>query len=162
MTTNFINNSPYLRTTRDFPKDEDQLQRELSRSYIDVATAVNNRSIGIYPTNRPAITGNSWYLTSDKQQTIRQVYRLSGAANIPLGFKLSTISDIVFAFGSYSNGTSKYGLIYGTNVVLAGQVVFWIEVDGASTTSDLIRFNVGAGAPTIDSGNVVIEWLSKV
>ena len=57
-----INVTPYLRTSRSFPKDIDLLQVEVDKSYIDIAQKVNDRSIGIYPTNRPAITGDTWYL----------------------------------------------------------------------------------------------------
>ncbi len=80
---NIVNQSPYLRTTRDFPEDSHQLSVELERAYIDIAARVNDRTIGIYTTNRPAVTGSSYYLSGQiRQQELRQVYTFTSTASI--------------------------------------------------------------------------------
>lgn len=162
MSSNVINQSPFIRTTREFPLEGQRLQQELSRTYLDIAAYMNVRTIGLYPTTNGANTGNAYFIGGDRYQSIRKFFVVTSTADIELGFKLSSIFSIVQAYGSYDSGTSKYGLIYATNVGLAGQISFWIEEDGASTKTDLIKFDVGAGAPTFDKGFIVIEWLSKL
>ncbi len=162
MSNNIVNNVAYLRTTREFPEELHQLCVEANKAYLDTANAINVRTIGIFPVNRPAIAGESWYLINNqKQQSLRQVYTFTTTADIPLGFKISSIDQFSRFDGLYLSGTSWYGLIPATNVAIAGQITFFVLVDAGSTTSDLIRFVVGAGAPALTNGKVVIEWLSN-
>jgi len=162
MTANVVNQVAFLRTTRQFPDDLKQLTVEVNRSYVDVANSVNARIIGIYPTNRPAITGESWFLSGNqRQQTSRQVYTFTSTSDINIGFKLSSINQISpKTCGVYTDGTRFFGLIFGTSVAIAGQISFYLDVNGASTTSDIIKFVSGAGAPALTSGVIDIEWLS--
>lgn len=161
MSANVTNTVPFLRTSREYPVDSvGKLSSTLSKTYIDVAAAVNERTIGIYTINRPSITGNNYFFTAKKQQTLRQVYTFTTTADIQLGFKLAKIFKVVKAYGVYESGTSVFGLIFGTSVAIPGQISFFLVTDAGSTTSDLIRFVVGAGAPAIDSGRLVIEWVS--
>ena len=163
MSANVVNQVAFLRTSREFPADKDKLMQTLDKSYIDTSNAVNARTIGIYPVNRPAITGESWFLSSNqKQQALRQVYTFTTTADIPLGFKISSIAEFTRLFGTWLSGTSWFGVIGGSSVAIAGQLSFYIVVDGASTTTDLIRFAVGAGAPALTKGKVVVEWVSYV
>ena len=164
MTANIVNQVAFLRTSREFPEEIKQLTVEVNKAYIDTATAVNNRIIGIFSTNRPAITGEAWFITNQKQQTLRQAYVFTSTADIRLGFKISAIPRFTRTFGEYTDATTGnwYGLIPGTSVAIPGQISFFIFVDITSTTSDLIRFVVGAGAPPLSNGNVVIEWMSVV
>lgn len=155
MTTNVVNQVAYLRTSREFPEEIDELVVELSKEYIDTANAVNNRIIGIFPTNRAAITGEGWFFTSRKQQSLRQVYSFTTTANIPHGLTLSEIDRFTRCFGAYSDGTNWYGLIFGSNVAIAGQISFYL-------TPTNIVFMTGAGAPTVTKGQVVLEFLSNV
>ena len=159
---NVINNVSYLRTTREFPEDPAKLSQQIDKSYVDVANAVNARTIGIFPTNNPAVTGESWYLKNNqRQQSFRQVYTFTTTADINIGFKISSISQFSKLSGVYTNGTSWFGLIPGTSVAVAGQILFYITVNAGSTTSDVIKFVVGAGAPALVSGTIVLEWLSQ-
>ena len=65
MSQNVSNQVAFLRTTRNFPLDDpQQLSVEINRSYVDIANAVNTRTIGIFPTNMAAQGGESWFLTS--------------------------------------------------------------------------------------------------
>ena len=163
MSVNVVNQVAYLRTSREFQEDIHQLAIEVNRSYIDIANAVNNRTISIFPINRPAINGESWFISKNqRQQGLRQVYTFTSTADINIGFKLSSIAEFTRFFGIYTDGTASYGLIPGTSVAIAGQISFYVTVNGASTTSDVIKFLVGAGAPALTSGKIVLEWISEV
>src|SRR5258706_15887655 len=83
MASNVVNTIPFLRTTRQFPEKPDELRIELDKAYLDTAAAVNVRTIGIFPINRPAITGEGFFFTTQKQQTLRQVYPLTFVGGVP-------------------------------------------------------------------------------
>jgi len=156
MSTNITNQVAFLRTSREFPEEIKELAFQVSKSYIDIANAVNSRTIGIYAVTRASITGDSWFLTSKKQQTLRQVYTFTAAGNIPHGINISS----VFAFspnsyGSFTDGTNYYGAIYASSTAIAGQVSFYV------TPTNIVVLS-GAGAPTISSGIIVLEWISQV
>lgn len=155
MTSNVVNQVAYLRTSRDFPEEAKQLSVELSKSYIDIANSVNSRTIGIYPSSRPSVTGESWFIANaQKQQTLRQVYPLTSSTAVPHGITFNNIYGFSRMYGTYTDGTSWYGLIAGTSTAIAGQIVFYL-------TSTNITFVVGAGAPALTKGFVVLEWLSN-
>jgi len=161
MSSNILNQVAFLRTSREFPEELRQLTVEVNKSYIDTSAAVNNRTIGLFSVNRPSINGESWFLTGNqKQQGLRQVYKFTTTADINIGFKLTSISQITNMHGVFLSGTSYFGLIPATTVAIAGQISFWVEVNGASTTSDIIKFATGAGAPALTSGIIVLEWIS--
>lgn len=170
MTSQIVNQSPYLRTSRSFPEESKNLSGELSKTYLDIANSVNDRTIGLFPTLQPAITGESWFLnTNARQQSLRRVYTFTTTADIEIGFKLTTISEFSRFFGIYTDvilttpptpPSNWYGLIPATSVAIPGQISFFVTVNGASTTSDVIRFVVGAGAPALTKGKIVLEWLA--
>lgn len=152
---NIINQVPYLSTTRNFPPEINQLTVEVDKANIDIAAAVNNRTISLFPTNRPAINGESWFLTGNRRQEgLRQVYNISSTASIPHGIIITNIDKFVRGFGDYTDGTNTYGFIYGSNVAVAGQISFYISPAN-------IVFLVGLGAPTLTSGIITLEWISK-
>ncbi len=152
--------APYLREQRQFPhEDLTETAKELDHAYIDIAQKVNRRIIGIYALNSPTVTGEEWYLSGSttKQQSLRQVYTFTGAGPIVHGIKnFATVVSKISprSYGSYTDGTNWYGVIYGTSVPLAGQVTFWV---------DPVNINVilGAGAPAITSGIIDLEWISQ-
>lgn len=154
MTANIANQMAYLRTTREFPEELHQLSVECNKSYADVAASVNDRTIGIFPVNKQAITGEAWYLTNQKRQTLRQVYSFTSTASIAHGINIPTVS-ITRAYGQFTDGTNWYGLIFGSNVAIAGQISFYL-------TPTNIVFLTGAGAPALTSGLIVLEWLSQI
>ena len=154
--TNVINQVPYLRTTREFPENIQELTVQVNKSYVDIANAVNNRTISLFPTNRPAITGESWFLTKNqRQQTLRQVYTFSTTTAINHGIQVVDPDQFTRCFGSFTNGSRSYGLIWASDVSIAGQITFYL-------TSTQIVFLTGAGAPSISSGKITLEWLSPV
>ncbi len=155
MSTNVINQVPYLRTSRNFPNEIDQLAVEVDKAYIDTANAVNNRIISFFPSMRPAINGESWFITNNqRQQGFRQIYSFTTTTSIAHHITTVVPGQFVRCFGEFTDGTNTYGLIYASSVAIAGQVSFYV-------TSTNIVFVVGAGAPAVTSGIVVLEWLSQ-
>lgn len=155
MSANVVNQQPYLRTTREFPEEPRQLAFQVNKSYLDIASAVNFRTIGLFPTNRPAITGERYFITENQpQQTLRQVYRFTSTTAINHGVKVIDPSQFINCFGSYTNGTNSFGLVFGTSVAVAGLITFYI-------TSTQIVFILGAGAPALTKGTIVLHWLSQ-
>lgn len=151
---NVVNTVPYLRTSREFPEEIPELLTEITKSYIDIAACVNNRTIGIFPANRPAITGNSYFFTTQKQQSLRQIYPMTSTSSIPHGLNLSQIPYFSTSFGEYTDGTNWYGLVAGSNMAIGGQISFYVDPTN-------IVFMVGAGAPTLTKGVVTLEWISN-
>lgn len=161
--TNPINRVPFLRTSRDFPEEIHQLATETNKTYVDIANAVNNRTIGIYPLNNSAFNGNSFFIANGRQQGLRQIYTFTGTSDINIGFKLSSITTINLMYGTYTNTSSGsiFGLIPATSVAIVGQISFYIAVNSSSTTSDVLKFVVDAGAPALNSGIIVLEWIAN-
>ena len=165
-TNNFVNQSPFIRSTREFPEDVRELTDEVNKSYLDIATNINVRTIGIYPTTRPAITGNSFFIQGNQnQQTVRQVYTFSGAAPAPIPHGINVLGISRFTplcYGSYSDAAGNYyGIPYASSVAIAGQVSFYITPNSAGNVLDgTIVVVVDAGAPTIDKGIIVLEWIA--
>jgi len=156
MSSNFANQAPFLRTSRNFPEDPQALTVEVNKSYIDIANAVNNRTISLFVQGRPVITGESWFLSSSRQQTIRQIYSITGAGSYPHMLNLSQIFAFSRIFGSFTDGTNWYPLPYVSATAANNQVQL-------SVTLTNIVITAGAGSPpTISSGVVVLEWISQV
>lgn len=159
---NNIMQAPYLREQRQFPyEDIKELANQSDLAYIDVAANVNVRTIGIFPVNTPAITGESWYTSGQpkKQQTLRQLYLITGPGSYPHGIKLQNITGLTKIYGTFTNSADKtvanwYPLPYVDTVAIANQV-------SISVTPTNIVITRGATAPAIVSGFVVLEWLSN-
>lgn len=150
----FINSS-YLRTTRDFPDNPQALRMELIKMYNDVANGVNSRSIGLYPDTRGAVTGNAWFIQGQKHQTVRQVYTFTAAGNIAHGLNWNSVIAISpESYGTFTDGTNWYGAIYAGSTAIVDQVSFYV------TPTNIVVL-AGAGAPSITSGYVVLEWISN-
>jgi len=158
------NQTPYLRTSRNFPHDLALLAVEVTRTYIDVASAVNQRTIGIFPTNRPAVTGESFYFDKNaKQQTLRQLYVFGAIAagtelDIPHG--ITNLDQFSRIYGTVvTNIPGDYrplpyidpGLLTNGMTVLVGIV--------AGVPS--IRIILGATAIPVVKGLIVLEWISQ-
>lgn len=156
MSGNLANQSPFLRTSRTFPREADPLSVEIDRSYVDIANAVNQRTIGLFPVARPAITGESWFTSKNqRQQTLRQVYTFTAAGNIAHGINFSNLTSFTRIYGTFTNGTNWYPLPYVDVANANNQVNVYVSPTNIVITS-------GAGAPpAITSGMVVLEWLSN-
>jgi len=157
MSTNIVNQAPFLRTSRNFPQEAQPLAVEINRSYVDIAEKVNDRRIGIFPSTRPAQSGDKWYITANRvQSAFRQVYPFTTTANIPHGITWSSVSFISpNTYGTFTDGTNWYGCMYASNVAIAGQISFYV-------TPTNIVFLSGAGVPALTQGYINLEWVSQV
>lgn len=156
MSSNVFNPSAFLRTSRTFPQEAQPLSVEIDKAYVDTANAVNARIVGLYPTTKAAITGESWFISSNqKQQTLRQIFTFSavGAFNHNLGSSIQTISPK--SYGQATDGTNWYGVLFGSSVAIAGQYSFYV------TTTQIVIL-AGGGSPAFTSGFIVLEWLTNV
>ncbi len=151
-----VNTVPFIKTSRNFPQDSaENLSQELDKAYIEIAQAINTRTIGLFPINRPAITGNAFFLTPARRQTLRQVYVFTTTATINHNIHDINPNDFTNCNGSFTDGTNNFGLIWASNVAIAGQITFYL-------TATQIIFLIGAGAPTLTTGRVILEWISAV
>jgi hypothetical protein len=154
----FDQQAPFLVTSRKFPQDKVDLESVLTKSYIEIAQAVNNRTISLYETIQ-TVTGNRYFNNGD-QQNRRQSFRK------------------IFSFGSIASGASRtmiHGIseitsfvqIYGTcrtdspdsrplPYVSITNVNEQIQVN---VTSSQIIISNGAGANNILDGIIVLEYL---
>ena len=148
---------PYLPVQRQFPNtDIRELAGQMDRVYRDIASKVNERTIGVYGLNNQVITGESWFLTATRQQALREVYTFTAVGSIPHGINVSTVTYFTNdTYGDFTDGTNSYGAIYASNTPIAGQVSFYI-------TPTNIVIQAGAGAPIIVSGVIVLTWISQV
>ena len=155
---NPINGAPYLRTSRQFPEDAPRLSIELDKSYLEIANAVNTRTIGLFALKRNSITGESWYVSSmdQKQQTLRQVYTFSSAGNINHGINFKLIQGFTRIYGTFTNGSIWYPLPY-VDVIAANN-----QVNVIVNNTNIVITRGGGAPPVITSGFVVLEWLSNI
>jgi hypothetical protein len=155
---NSIQVSPFLRVQRQFPTDTTQaLTVEINKAYVDIAQRVNERIVGIFASKASTVTGEQWYLQggSAKQQSIRQVYPITGAGSYPHGINFASITNIVKIYGTFTDGTNWYPLPYVDTTSATDQI-------SLSVTPTNLVVTAGGGAPAITKGTVILEWLSQV
>jgi hypothetical protein len=156
-TSTTIQTSPYLREQFQFPStDLKTLAVQVDHIYLDIAQKVNSRTIGIFPVNFNAITGESWYLSgsSQKQQTLRQVYQFTSVGSIAHGLNFADIAGFTRIYGAITNGSNWYPLPY-VDVNAANN-----QVNVIVTPTNILISAGGGAPPAITSGWVVLEWLS--
>lgn len=157
MTANITNQQGFLRTSRNYPPELSQLAVEVSKSYIDVANAVNIRVIGLFAINKATVGGESWFLTNNqRQQNLRQVYKFAdGNLVIPHGLNLKTLTNFVRIWGTFFDGVRWQTLPYVDVLNVTNQITVNVDV----TNINIIK---GAGAPpACQNGLVIIEWISN-
>lgn len=156
MSTNITQiEAPFLRSSWDFPSDNSQvLAVQVSRSYLAIANNMNARTIGIFPETAPTSTGESWVLSGQPLSGQRQIYPFTAVSSIPHGLNVQTISYFTNCFGSFTDGTNWYGVLFSGSTTIAGQVSFYI-------TNTNIVIQSGAGAPSVTSGIICLEWISQ-
>lgn len=155
--TNVVNNIPYLRTTREFPQDLHLFIVEANKAYIDTSNAVNNRTISLFPTLRPAIQGESWFIESNRrQQGLRQVYTFDDTSlTFNHGINLASLTNFVRIWGTFFDGTNWQALPYVDVTAANNQITVMVNATQVVVTK-------GAGAPpAINNGLIVLEWISN-
>lgn len=165
---NVINQIAYLPTSRNFPQEMGQLSIELSKTYIDTANAVNNRTISIFPVTIPALNGESWFLTNQRQQGFREVYSFGTIAagtelHIPTNIKnfytFTRIYGVVLtAAGSFGNPDYRPLPYVDPGGATGGMTI--LVANNAGT--QIIRVVMGAASAGCTNGIVVLEWISNV
>ena len=156
--SNIVNRTPYVRTSRSFPETEKELSYEVDKTYIDLANAINQRTIGIFPTNNPCITGNAFYVGGNKQQSLRQLYTF-GAINAgnALSINITYNAPYIYIGGAcVTSQPDSRPIPYSSNAANSQ-----IDVRVDKTTSTIVIRN-GSGGPNIVSGYIVLEWISLV
>lgn len=158
MSANVVNQVSFLRTTRNFPTDIEQLGVQVNKAYLDIANAVNERTIGLFPTSRPAVTGEAWFImTNSRQQTRRQIFRFGAIpANGVAVTQNHGIPDLV-----------EFSKIYGTCITTLpdfrpipyASVAPNANIDVRVTSTQIIIVN-GVGGVAITQALIVLEWLS--
>lgn len=154
MTANIPVQSPFLRTSRNFPTDIQPLVIEINRAYNDIALRLNARTIGTFPLGQSIVTGEEWFITGPKQQTLRQLYTFTSAGNISHGINLSTISGITKIYGTFTDGTNWYPLPLVNTVNVTNQI-------SISVGPSNIVIIAGGGAPSITYGYIILEYLAN-
>jgi len=163
MNNNNILTAPFLRTSRNYSEDPVKLLDELDKAYIDTALAVNNRTIGLFPTVKSINTGNSYFIYKDqKLQSRRQVYVFGAIApgaelDIPLGF--TRFDQFVKIYGTVVTNTPDYRpLPYVDPITLStGMAILVGPVGGVN----MIRIVLGATAPAVVKGIAILEWVGE-
>lgn len=155
--SNFINGSPYLRTTREFPENVRDLAFQANKSYLETASAINLRTIGLFPVLKPAISGEQWFIKENfRQQGLRQVFTFGSIAagtNLSIPYKLSGFDQFVRIWG-----TCKTALPDNRPIPYAS-IAPNANIDLRVDSSNII-IAVGAASPNIVSGTIVLEWIS--
>ena len=157
---NVVNHMPYLRTSREFPEELSQLAIQANKSYVDVANAVNLRTIGIFPTNRPAITGNSYFLSTLRNQSLRQIFTfttIAAGATLTIPYTVNGFTQFVQIYGTCLTAFPDARPLPYSSVVANANIELRVD-----TVNFLIIITNGAASPQINSGLIVLEWLSPI
>lgn len=151
-----LQTSPFLPRQRNFPNDNAQvLCIEIDKTYIELASRINERTIGIYATGNQVITGETWYLSGqpNKQQTLRQVYNITSYAAFAHGIAFSSVSTFTVIRGIGFDGTNYFPIPFTNPTTSTGEVQIFVN-------PTQVVFVTGAGTPVLVSGIVILEWLS--
>lgn len=155
--TNNYQQTPYLRTQRQFPTDDvRQLSGQMDHAYIDIAQKVNARTIGVFPTNFPLVTGEQWYLNGQpkNQQTLRQVYTIAGLVAFNHGINMASVTTFTKITGVLYGSGNYYPLPYLDAVTSTNSI-------GVLVNNTQVLFTFTTPAVTITSGIIILEWLSQ-
>lgn len=158
-----LTKSPFLRTSRSFPHEINELAFEVNKSYVDVAQATNARTIGFFTKNRTTATGENWFFNQgEKQQGLRQVYpwddtmRVGTQITIRHGIDFNSLSNFVRIWGTFRD--SPTGSWQTLPYVDINSVTNQIKVSINSTN---IVISKGATAPACFNGLVILEWIAN-
>ena len=156
---NNTTNVPYLISTRDFSRDPVELSKGLNRIYVDIANAVNARTIGIFPQNVSAITGETWFLGPNvKYQTIRQVYpfgAIVAGATLTIPHGINNINQFTRIYGTVITTNPDYRPLPYSAVTTTENMELYVDATN-------INIILGAAASDVASGLVVLEYLTAV
>ncbi len=160
MTPSLQQQKPYLPTSHKFPvQNIEELEPELVKSYIDIAQAVNLRTIGIFEKIQ-IVTGERWFSASTtdaskKRQTYRQIYTfgtIAAGATLPIAHGITGITQFTRIYATCVTDAPDYRPIPYASVTANEN----IEMNVTSTN---IVIKNGSSSPNITNGIVVLEYL---
>lgn len=155
---NNINNTSFLRTSREFPEDIKLLANQINKTYVDIANAVNGRTISLFTTNVPSVNGEQWFISGNnrRQQGSRKAFTFTSALlTFPHGINFNQIYGFTRIYGTFTDDTNWYPLPYVDVVSATNQINLVI-------TPTNIVITEGAGSPPgLISGFVVLEWIAQ-
>lgn len=157
MATNIPNQAPFLRVQRLFPQEPQALSVEIDRMYTDVAASVNSRSLGLFTTNSPIQNGETWYYNGKKYQGLRKMFVITGTGNVPHGINTTNLAGFTRIYGTLKDNASGrfYPLPYVDATAANNQISIYVDATNIVITAG------GGAPPTVNSGYVVIEWISQ-
>ncbi len=158
--SNFVNSTPYIRSTREFPENIHDLAFQSNKAYLEVANAINQRTIGIFPIIKSAITGEQWFIRNNrKQQSLRQVYvfgAIAAGSTLLIPYTLNSFDQFVRIWGTCVTIIPDSRPLPYSSVTVNANIELRID-----TVNHNIVIIVGAASPNIVSGTVILEWLSQ-
>ena len=155
---------PYIITTRQFPTGEPELlETELTKSYEEIASGVNSRTIGIFNTFQ-MVTGDKYYSNTNNspmnpikyRQGYRQLFAfgaIATGATLTIDHEISGITECVHIYGNCITSVPDFRPIPYSSATAVNQ-----QIEVKVTDTQIIIIN-GAGAPNITSGTIILEYL---
>lgn len=150
---------PYLPTSRAFPAQNPvQLEPELVKSYLDIAQAVNVRTIGIFETIQ-IVTGERWFSVDPlnalkKRQTFRKVIPFgalaAGSVNM-IAHGITGITSCTKITGTCVTTFPDFRPLPFSGINDAFSIVL------RATSTDIV-IAVGPSSPNLLSGIVTLEY----
>lgn len=157
---NIINQIAFIRTSREFPTDLHQLAQEVNKCYVDIAQALNTRTVGFYPINTPALTGNNYFLNNNQSYlSFRQLFQfgaIAAGATLNIDYGNISFTQFVAIYGTCITDQPDMRPIPYASVVANANIDIRID-----TAAGNIVIAVGAASPNIISGLVIIEWITN-
>lgn len=153
----------FLQTSRKFSKDPVELEPVLSKTYSEVAQAVNFRTIGLFETNQITI-GDKYFNTGDPQNR-RSAFRktfpfgaIAAGATLTILHGITGIVELVHFYGNCITDASvfpnaKYESLPFVSVTAATEQINLYAND------TIITIINGAGNNNIISGTIILEFL---
>lgn len=161
-----LTQASFLRTSRNFPREVNQLSIEVDRSYIDIARSVNVRTIGFFPLNRSIGTGENWFITqARRQQGLRQVYRFEdadfivGVATIAHGIQFLSLTNFIRIWGTFFDSSVAPPAWYNVPYVDVALITNQLNVKVIATD---IVITKGTTFPfVIENGLICVEFIAN-
>lgn len=149
------NQYQFLPVTRTFSEDPEQFLIQITSTYSDISRRLNNREIALYDLLETA-TGQQWFPTTGTNPNrfgVRKVFSFTGAG-LTFNHGISNLVAMTHIYGAFTNGTNFYPLPYVDATAATNQVQVVV-------TPTQIVITRGAGAPSITSGIIVLEYLKN-
>lgn len=162
--------SPFIPTYRQFPvSDESNLEKQLVNSYVQTATAVNQRTIGVFDLSQDAgnttiinpqiPNGERWFPTvaqSGTPQKLRDGFRVVvqvDDSRLIVDHGITLINQATRLYGTFFDGTVWWPLPY-IDVTAANN-----QINISVSATQIIVTKGGGAPPAINLGLIVCEFL---